>query len=147
MNPHPGLAQETRAAVDEYNRYEGTPVREIVTFLWDHGCNRKREARCLLIDLGRRPPVDAHLLTREDRALFALRRRRMQPHAQRSYEAQESLSKRLHAWLKTVGAATQYQAAEALGTTPHQALHLLTSNAHLFRLYKKIARQSYFVAV
>lgn len=139
-------AREVRAINDEYDRLEGTVTHEVTTKLWDRASNSHYFARCVVIDLGRRPPVKPYALTQEDRELMGLRGASYDV-ATRSTEEPESLSKRLHAWMKNAGAVTNHQAAQALSVPVEQAKHLLTSNAHLFRLWKKIAGQSYFVAI
>ncbi len=139
-------AKEVRAINDEYDKFEGRPVREVITMLWDHGLNRRRAALCVLIDLGRKPPVDPYKLNREDRELMALRGTNgIKP--VRNIEPAETLSQRLHAWAKGKGAITYVQAAQAINVTNDQAKHLLTSNAHLFKFWKKIAGTSYYIAL
>lgn len=133
---------------DEYERFEGTVTGEITTMLWDHNNNCHYQACCLLIDIGRRPPIVPHRLTREDRDLMAIRQQRYQakPLIIPTVDT-ESPTKRLHAWMKQTGATTHIQAATALQLAPNLVKNLLTSNAHLFKFYKKIAGQTYFIAI
>lgn len=140
-------AKQIRAIHDEYDRLEGTVTGEIVTTLWDHGSNHRRIAHCIVIDLGRRPPVPPAVLTREDRQLMALRGTTHRITPVRNTQPVETLAKRLHEWLKGVGAATHMDAAKACNVTDFQAKHLLTSNAHLFKFWKKIAGQSFYIAI
>lgn len=144
-----------KAAYAEYDRFEGIPRREAKVAIWDHLANRRRVARCIIIDLGKRPPVPPADFDREDLELIALRgsvRARRPNGYERVNSAKfkarsETLCQRLHAWLKSTGAATHHDAAKALEISESQAKHLLTSNAHMFKCWKKIAGQSYFIAV
>lgn len=142
-------AKQVRAINDEYDRYAGIPRREGVATLWDHGLNQRVRCPCVVIDLGRRPDVPPAQLTREDRALMALRERKPLEVAriERTAKGRESLAMRLHEWAKSAGAFTYQQAVTALDINDSQAKNLLTSNAHLFRFWKKIAGQSYYVAI
>lgn len=142
-------AKKVRAINDEYDRLEGTVTREVTTTLWDRVNNCHYVARCVVIDLGRRPPVTPYALTAEDRELMRLRGaihqpRKSVPTQLRSTETFEALSKRLLAWMEHAGAVTIPQTAQALNVSTDQAKQLLISNA---RLWKKIAGQSYFVGV
>lgn len=150
--PTPGKgamnAREVRAINDEYNRLEGTVTGEVMATLWDRASNRHYVTRCVVIDLGRRPPVTPYDLTSEDRSLMRLRTGVINKTTSiRSTEAPDTLCERLHAWMKNAGAVTNHQAAQALNVPAEQAKHLLTSNTRLFRPWKKIAGQSYFIAI
>ena len=141
-------AREVRAIHDEYDRLEGTVTREVTAVLWDRASNCYYKTRCVVIDLGRRPPVTPYDLTQEDHALMRLRSKLISKLTSvYSTEDPKALCKRLHTWMKTTGAVTNHDAAQALNVTAEQAKQLLTSNAHLFRLWKKIAGQSYFIAL
>lgn len=140
-------ARQIRAINEEYDRLEGIVTREITTTLWDRSSNRRRVAQCVVIDLGRRPAVTPYVMTAEDKELMALRGAEYPQRRQRSTEAPETLCKRLHEWLKRSGAATHHQVAQGISISEAQAKHLLTSNTHLFKPWKRIAGQSYFVAV
>lgn len=140
--------KEIRAIQDEYERMEGTVTGEVITRLWDHGRNCWRKAHCVVIDLGRRPPVTPHVLTREDRELLALRGYKARPTPEVPRNAStDTPALRLHEWLKTVGATTHREAAAAINIPESKAKQLLINNAHLFKFWKKIAGQSYFIAV
>lgn len=132
-------------AINEYGQLEGVVRGEIITKLWDHGLNCHRVTRCVVIDLGRRPPVKPAKLTREDRSLLRLQSHQPQP--VRSEEPSENLATRLHAWMKQTGAVTYQQAAAELNVNDDQAKKLLSSNTNLFKFWMKIAGQSFFVAI
>ena len=144
-----------RAAYLEYDRWEGTPVSEGRMRLWRG--NGYAYVNAVVIDVGRRPAVAPNnVIDTALRMPTAKQAKRMAPPkaAKRATPPKapvvpeaRSLALRLYAWMRATGVASQVQAAAALEITCAQAKHLLASNQHLFRPYRRIGPHIYYTAI